>query len=144
MDNAREKYVNIERLPSDDISALLNSFESDDEGNIENVMNASDTEFVVENESVIATNIIRKEEISDQSSSVLVPEALIHILSTHNEDENNTSGQDEPNSAPVTQRTLNQSPSPATQRTSNLSHFTANQLIVNQSPTAATQRTSNQ
>ena len=140
MDNAREKYVNIERLPSGDISALLNSFESDDEGNIENVMNASDTEFVVENESVIATNIIRKEEISDQS----IPEALIHILSTHNEDENNTSGQDEPNSAPVTQRTLNQSPSPATQRTSNLSHFTANQLIVNQSPTAATQCTSNQ
>ena len=89
-------------------------------------MNASDTEFVVENESVIATNIIRKEEISDQSSSVLVPEALIHILSTHNEDENNTLGQDEPNSAPVTQRTLNQSPSPATQRTSNLSHFIAN------------------
>ena len=48
-------------------------FESD-EGEIENIMNDSDTEFVAEDESVISTNIItniiRKEEIGDQSSSV--------------------------------------------------------------------------
>ena len=64
-------------------------FESD-EGEIENIMNDSDTEFVAEDESVISTNIIRKEEIGDQSSSVSVPEASTHILPTQNEDETDT------------------------------------------------------
>ena len=68
MDNARKKYVNIETLSSGDIFALLDSIESDDEGDIENIMNNYDTEFVAERESVISTNIIRKEEIGDQSS----------------------------------------------------------------------------
>ena len=86
MDNARKKYVNIERLSSGDIFALLDSIESDDEGDIENIMNDSDTEFVAEDESVISTSIIRKKEIGDQSSSVSVPEASFHILSTQNED----------------------------------------------------------
>ena len=85
MDNARKKYVNIERLSSGDIFALLDSIESDDEGDIENIINDSDTEFVPEDESVISTDIIRKEEISDQSSSVLVLEASIHILFTQND-----------------------------------------------------------
>ena len=49
MDNAR-MYVNIKRLYSGDISALLGSVESNDEGDIENIMNDSDTEFVAENE----------------------------------------------------------------------------------------------
>ena len=133
MDNARKEYVNIERLYSGDIFALLDSIESDDEGDIENIMNGSDTEFVAEDESVISTNIIRKEEIGDQSSSVSVPEASIHILCTQNEDETDTSGQDEPNSAPATQRTSNQSPAAATQRT------------ADKSPAAAvTRRTSDQ
>ena len=60
-------------------------------------MNDSDTKFAAEDESIISTNIIRKEEIGDQSSSVSVPEASIHILSTQNEDETDTSGQDEQN-----------------------------------------------
>ena len=126
MDNARKRYVNIERLSSGDIFALLASIESDDERDIENIMNDSDTEFVVEDESIICTNIIRKEEIGDQSSSVLVPEASIHILPTQNENETNTLSQDEPNSAAATERTSNQSPSPANQHT------------ANQSPVAAT------
>ena len=46
MDNARKKYVNIESLSSGDIFALLDSIESDDEGDIENIMNASDAEIV--------------------------------------------------------------------------------------------------
>ena len=79
-DNARKKYVNIERLSSDDIFVLLDSIESDDEGDIGNIMNDPDTEFVAEDESVISTNIIRKEEIGDQSSSISVPETSIHIL----------------------------------------------------------------
>ena len=82
---------------------------------------------------MISTNIIRKEEIGDQSSSVSVAEASIHNFSTQNEGE--IVGQDEWNSPPITccyhQRISNQLASPANQRT------------VNQSPTAATQRTSN-
>ena len=143
MDNARKKYVNIERLSSGDIFVLLDSIESDDEGDIENIMNDSDTEFVAEDESVISTNIIRKEEIGDQSISVSVPEASIHILSTQNEDETDILCQDEPNCAPATQRTSNQSPSPATQCTSNWSPSPATQRTANQLPTVATQRTSN-
>ena len=69
MDNARKKYVNIERLSSGDIFASLDAVEGYDEGDIEKIMNDSDTEFVAEDESVISTNI-RKEEIVDQSSSV--------------------------------------------------------------------------
>ena len=60
-------------------------------------MNDSDTEFVAEDESVISTNIIRKEEIDDQCSSVSVREASIHILFTQNKDGTNTLGQDKPN-----------------------------------------------
>ena len=131
MDNARKKYVNIERLSSGDISALLDSNGRDDEKDIENIMNHSDTEFAAEDESLISSNIIRK-EISDQSSPVSVPEAPIHIFSTQNEDETNRLGQDKQNSAPSTQRTSNQSPFPATQRASN------------QSPSPTTQCTSNQ
>ena len=72
MDNARKKYINMERLSSVDIFSLLDSIESDDEGDIENIMNDSDTEFVVEDESVISINIIRKKEIDGQSNCVLV------------------------------------------------------------------------
>ena len=72
MDNARKKYINMERLSSGDIFSLLDSIESDDEGDIENVMNDSGTEFVVEDESVISINIIRKKEIDGQSNCVLV------------------------------------------------------------------------
>ena len=79
MDNARKKYVNIERLSSGDFFAFIESFESVDEGNIKNVMTYSDTEFVAEDESVISTYIIRKEKIGDQSSSVSFPEASMYF-----------------------------------------------------------------
>ena len=86
---------------------MLDSIESDDDEDIANIKNDSDTEFVAEDESVISTNIIRTEEIADQSSFVSVPETSIHILSAQKEDGTNTLGQDEPNSAPATQRTSN-------------------------------------
>ena len=54
MDNAIEKYGNIGKLFRGDIIALLDSIESEDEGDIENIMNHSDTEFVDEAESVIS------------------------------------------------------------------------------------------
>ena len=50
MDNARKKYINIKRLSSGDIFVLLYSIERDDEGDIENIMNNSDTEFVAGDE----------------------------------------------------------------------------------------------
>ena len=114
---------------------MLDSTESDDERDIENIMNDSDTEFVAEYESVISTNIIRKEEIGDQSSSVSVLEASIQILSTQNKNETGTLGHDEPNSAPATQCTSNQSPSPAIHRTANQSPTAASQHASDQSPT---------
>ena len=58
MDNARKRYFNIESLSSRDIFALLDSIEGDDQGDIENIMNDSDTEFVAKDESIISTNII--------------------------------------------------------------------------------------
>ena len=127
MDNARKKYVNNERLSSGDSFALFDSIESDDKGDIENIMNDSDTEFVAEDELVISTNTIRKEEIGDQSSSISSPKASIYILSTQSEDKTDTLAQDEPDSAHATQRTSSQSPSPTNQRTSNHSPSPANQ-----------------
>ena len=133
MDNARKRYFNIESLSSRDIFALLDSIEGDDQGDIENIMNDSDTEFVAKDESIISTNIIWKEEIGEQSSSVSVAEASVHILSTQNEIETDTLGQAEPNYGCAAQRTSNQSPSPATQYT------------ADESPTAVvTRRTSDQ
>ena len=58
MDNTRKKYVNIERLSSGNIFALFHSIESNHEGDIENIMNDSDTKFLAEDKSVISTNII--------------------------------------------------------------------------------------
>ena len=84
MDKARKKYVNMERLSNGVIFALLDSMESNNEGDSENIMNDSDTEFVAEDESVISTNIIRKKEIGDQSSTVSVPGVSIYIFSTQN------------------------------------------------------------
>ena len=84
MDKARKKYVNMERLSSGVIFALFDSMGSNNEGDSKNIMNDSDAEFVAEDESVISTNIIRKEEIGDQSSSVSVPGASIYILFTQN------------------------------------------------------------
>ena len=135
--------MSISRGYSGDIFTLLDSIDSEDEEDLENMMNGSDTEFVAEDRSVISTNIIRKEEIGDQSSSVSVSEASIHILSTQNEDETNSLGKDGPNSTPATQSTC-KSPSPATQHTSNQLPSPAFQRTANQSPSPACQRIANQ
>ena len=63
MDNARKKNVNIKRLSSADIFALLWLSWKRWWGHIENIMNGSDREFVAEDKSVISTNIIKKEDI---------------------------------------------------------------------------------
>ena len=80
MDNARKKYVNIERLSSGDIFALLDLIESDDDRDIENIMIDSDTEFAAEDESVISTNIIRKEapyQFKKHQSTFCLPKTRI-------------------------------------------------------------------
>ena len=52
MDNPIKSYFKIKKLSSGDIYATLDSVENDDEEEIENVMNGSDTEFVTEGETV--------------------------------------------------------------------------------------------
>ena len=56
------------------------TIESDDDGDIENIMNDPDAEIVVEDKSVISTNIIRKKEIGDWSNLVSVPQTFLHIF----------------------------------------------------------------
>lgn len=56
MGNVRKKYTNIKKLPSEDIDAPLDSVESNDEEEIENLMNYSETEFVTEDNTVISIN----------------------------------------------------------------------------------------
>ena len=71
MDSARKKHVNMERLSSGDIFAWLDLImgqDNDDGGDIENIMNDSDTEFLAEGESAISTSIIKTEEIGDKST----------------------------------------------------------------------------
>ena len=126
MDSARKKYVNMERLSRGDIFAWLDLImgqDNDDEGDIENIMNDSDTEFLAEGESAISTSIIK-------SSSVSVPEASIDIFSSKNKDENDSLGHDKPRTSPNTQPTSNQSPSSSTQRTSNQTSSPANQRLL--------------
>ena len=101
----------------------------------------NDSNFLAEDESVISTNIIRKEEIGDQSIN---PDPSIRILSTQNEDRTNTLVQDKPNSAPATQLTSNQLPSAVSQKTFNWSPSPVNQSTANQSPAATTKCTVDQ
>ena len=136
----KKNYVIIERFSSRDIFSFLDSIESDDMGDIENIINDSDTEFVAEDESVIFNNIIRKHEIGDQKSFASVAEASIHIFSTKNEDKTHTLGQDESNPAPATQRTSKQSPVAATQHSSNQSPAPASQCTADQSPSPVVTR----
>ena len=76
LNNKRKHYVKIDSTTSSDkILALLEEVKSDDEDDIENLMNDSDTEFIIE-ESVEKT--IPEEE--SLSTSVLTPEANIHVM----------------------------------------------------------------
>ena len=70
-DNARKKYFKIKRLSSGDIFAFLDSVESDDEGDIENIINGSDTEFVAEDDSVLYYN--QKKSAKKRSMTKLAP-----------------------------------------------------------------------
>ena len=54
------KYVNVEKLSSGEIYALLDAIESDNEDEIENLINDSDTEFVIDENDL--------EEVSDSKT----------------------------------------------------------------------------
>lgn len=68
----------------------MDSIESDDEAEIENVVKDSDTEFVAEDKTVISINGCMNEGNVDPNSSISVPEASIQItLSLQTQEHNN-------------------------------------------------------
>ena len=74
MDNPRKKYVNIDKLSSGEIYALLDSIDSADEGEVDSLMNDSDTEFVLEDE-VVETDEL---DLPQRGTSVLTSEVTVH------------------------------------------------------------------
>ena len=58
------------------------------------------------NQKSILISLEKKRSVT-KVASVLVPEALMHILSAQNEDETDALGQDETSSGPATQRASN-------------------------------------
>ena len=91
MDNKRKKFINIEQLSSGEIYALLDGIESDEEDDIENLMNDSDTEFVAADETTISISDNTAENIVDDNVTIAVPEASIHILPEEPEEETSES-----------------------------------------------------
>ena len=76
--NQRKKYINLERLNSDEIVALLDSVGSDDEQELDDLMNDSDTEFIAGDE--IGDEDLEKDvQIEDIHSSTTVPSANVHF-----------------------------------------------------------------
>ena len=81
----RKQYYNIDATISrDDIFAILDSVDSENEEDIENLMNDSDTEFVVVTEEE-EEKINIDGNVTQEQGSILIPEANVHILS-HSQD----------------------------------------------------------
>ena len=75
LNNKRKKYVRIDRnTRSEEIFALLDEVNSDQEEDIDNLMNDSDTEFIVDE------NLDNDIDSDDEPLSVLTPEANIHVV----------------------------------------------------------------
>ena len=76
--NKRKKYVRIDRnTKSEDIFALLDKVNSDQEEDIENLINDSDTEFIIDE------NLDNDIDSADKPLGVLIPEANIHIVKSY-------------------------------------------------------------
>ena len=73
MNNNRKKYVEINNHTSSDQN-LLDNVQSDEEEDIEELMNDSDTEFFANDEDI--ENIVPDSDNAD----ILTPEASIHIV----------------------------------------------------------------
>ena len=75
LNNKRKKYVRIDRnTRSEEIFALLDEVNSDQEEDIDNLMNDSDTELIVDE------NLDNDTGSDDEPLSVLIPEANIHVV----------------------------------------------------------------
>ena len=83
--NKRKDYVKIDRdTACEQVLAFLDAVESDEEDKIDNLMNYSDTEFIMEEEIAEEKN----ENDDNDGGDVLVPDANVHIVSAENgEDE---------------------------------------------------------
>ena len=74
LNNKRKKYVRIDRnTRSEENFALLDEVNSDQEKDTENLMNDSDTEFIVDE------NLDNDIDSDDEPLSALIPEANIHV-----------------------------------------------------------------
>ena len=76
MDNKRKNYIHIDSATSsDEIFAILDSVHSDGEDEIDELMNNSDTEFIVEEE--ISSNLNRNDT---ENTNILTPDANVHVV----------------------------------------------------------------
>ena len=76
--NKRKHYVKIDRdTTSEQVLALLDADESDEEEKIDKLMNDSDTEFIMEEEITKEKN----ENDSNDGGDFLLPDANVHIVS---------------------------------------------------------------
>ena len=75
MNNNTKKYVQINNpTSSDQIFALLDNVQSDEEEDIQELINDSDTEFFAKNEDI--ENVVPDSE----NAAILTPEASIHTV----------------------------------------------------------------
>ena len=73
--NKRKNYARIDRnTRNEEIFALLNEVNSDQEDDIDNLMNDSETEFTVDEK------LDNEIDSDDEPLSVLMPEANIHVV----------------------------------------------------------------
>ena len=76
--HGRKRYFYIdENAGSEQIHSLLDDVESDDNNDIDNLMNDSDTEFIAEEEIAQAA--------STQDTSLTIPKANLHIVPSDNQ-----------------------------------------------------------
>ena len=83
LNNKRKKYARIDRnTRSEEIFAVLDEINSDQEEDIDNLMNDSETEFTVDE------NLDNEIDSDDEPLSVLIPEANIHVVKISTAEEN--------------------------------------------------------
>ena len=85
MEKGRKKYVQIcEGTSSDEIFALLDAVNSDEEDNIDELINDSDTEYIADEDLDIDLTPEKNDEAS--ASTLLIPEANVHRISANDTD----------------------------------------------------------
>ena len=83
LNNKRKKYARIDRnTRSEEIFALLGEVNIDQEEDIDNLMNDSDTEFIVDE------NLDNDIDSDDEPLSVLIPDANIYVVKSSTAEEN--------------------------------------------------------